>query len=187
MTTPLNLHESPAAGFDEPFELLAACHGRVQRMLDLLGRLGVHLASRGCDGPARQAAQDVMRYFDLAGPAHHEDEERHVFPPLLRDGDALLVATVRQLQRDHVAMGLQWSSVRADLQAVVSGQWQWSGAAPAHWGAFAGLYAGHIRIEEDRVYPAARGRLDAAQQADMGGEMAQRRGAGRNGPAVPRA
>ncbi len=178
MTTPLNLHDSPAAGFDEPFELLLACHGRVQRMLDLLGRLGVHLARHGCDGPARQAAQDVTRYFDLAGPAHHEDEERHVFPPLLRDGDAHLLVVVRQLQRDHVAMGLQWAAVRADLQDVVEGRWQPGTAVPARWGAFAELYAGHIRLEDERVYPAARGRLDAAQQAAMGREMAQRRGAG---------
>ena len=97
MTSPLTLHVGPAAGFDQPFEMLAACHERAARMLDLLARLLPHLASQGCDEQARQAARDVMRYFDLAGPAHHEDEERHVFPLLQASPDPAaqaLVATI---------------------------------------------------------------------------------------------
>jgi hypothetical protein len=49
MTSPLTLHASPAAGFDEPFEMLAGCHDRVQRMVDLLERLAGHLPRHGCD------------------------------------------------------------------------------------------------------------------------------------------
>lgn len=43
MSTPTILHAAPAAGFDEPFEMLTACHGRVDRMLALLQRLATHL------------------------------------------------------------------------------------------------------------------------------------------------
>ena len=71
---------APAAGLDAPFEMLAACHDRVVRMLALQARLRQHLQDKGCDEPARQAARDVMRYFDLAAPLHHQDEELHVFP-----------------------------------------------------------------------------------------------------------
>ncbi|MCB1958559.1 MAG: hemerythrin domain-containing protein, partial [Rhodocyclaceae bacterium] len=78
MSTPLM--PTPGAGFDQPFELLSACHDRVQRSLDLLRRLQDHLAIHGADGQAQDAARDVLRYFDIAAPLHHDDEERHIFP-----------------------------------------------------------------------------------------------------------
>lgn len=177
-TSPLNLHRSPAAGFDEPFEMLLACHERVQRMLALLLRLAGHLAAQGADGPARQAARDVMRYFDLAGPAHHEDEERHLFPLLLARGDADTRALVHRLQQDHVAMGAQWQAVRADLVEIEAGHWPPAQAAAVlpRWQAYAALYAAHIEAEEGRAYPAARPLLPAPALRVMGQEMAQRRG-----------
>jgi hypothetical protein len=61
-------HRAPSAGFEAPFEILAACHERVERMLALIQRLQQHLQDTGCDDSARQAARDVMRYFDLAAP-----------------------------------------------------------------------------------------------------------------------
>ena len=102
---------SPAVGFEQPFEMLHACHDRVQRMLGLLQRLRAYLQERPCDDVARQAARDVMRYFDQAAPLHHEDEELHVFPPLLAQGSPELVALVRQLQRDHVCMAADWADL----------------------------------------------------------------------------
>ncbi|MDP2006579.1 MAG: hemerythrin domain-containing protein [Rubrivivax sp.] len=178
-TIPLNLHRSPAAGFDEPFEMLLACHERVQHMLALLLRLGAHLREHGVDESARQAARDVMRYFDQAGPAHHEDEERHLFPLLLAQGEPDIIAVVRRLQQDHQAMTVQWRTVRADLQTIADGAWQVAQAATTapRWQTYADLYAGHIAAEEGQAYPAARPLLPAAAQRVMGQEMAQRRGA----------
>ncbi|AVO48995.1 hypothetical protein C6568_06825 [Melaminivora suipulveris] len=64
---------APGAGFDEPFAMLDACHERVRRSLDLLERLRAYLPDKGCDDSARQAARDVLRYFDIAAPLRHED------------------------------------------------------------------------------------------------------------------
>ncbi|RZI95944.1 MAG: hemerythrin domain-containing protein, partial [Rubrivivax sp.] len=88
-------HRAPAAGFEAPFEMLGACHERVERMLALLARLQQHVLARGWDESVASAARDVMRYFDLAAPLHHEDEERHVFPPLLAGDDAVLRRVVQ--------------------------------------------------------------------------------------------
>lgn len=176
MTSILNLHAAPAAGFDEPFEMLAACHQRVARMLGLLERLAAHLAAKGCDDSARRAAQDVMRYFDLASPAHHEDEERHVFPALLATGQPALRALVQRLQQDHRAMAAQWQAVRADLLLVAAGDRSGNDAA-ARWAAFASAYRGHIAAEEGQAFPVAQPLLDANTLTAMGREMAQRRGA----------
>jgi hemerythrin-like domain-containing protein len=172
MTASISLHPAPSAGFDEPFEMLLACHERVERLLGLLERLAMHLAKAGADEQARQAATDVLRYFDLAGPAHHEDEERHVFPALRALGEPMLDTLVDRLQRDHVAMAESWAVLRLSLQAVAGG------ALPEpepDWPAFATLYRDHIAVEEAAAYPAARLALDDATQRAMGHEMAQRR------------
>lgn len=178
-TGPLPLHAAPAAGFDQPFEMLEACHERMQCSLRLLLRLAQHLSDRGPDADAAQAARDVMRYFDIAGPAHHEDEERHLFPALLAHGSADAVAVVHRLQQDHVCMSAQWPLVRGDLQEVVALRWTpaLGQAAPLRWQEYAALYESHIVIEENQAYPAARPLFNAAAAQAMGHEMAQRRGA----------
>src|SRR3954469_13803016 len=102
-----------AAGFEQPFEMLRACHERVERMLALLQRLREHMRTQGADEQARQAARDVMRYFDTAAPQHHLDEELHVFPALLALGDEVVSQLVRRLQQDHVQMEAQWKPARA--------------------------------------------------------------------------
>ena len=178
MNIPITLHRSPAAGFDQPFEMLAACHERVERMLVLLLKLADHLPTHGADDQARSAAHDVMRYFDIAGPAHHEDEERHVFPTLLKQPGAPLRPLVRRLQAEHHAMTQQWQAVRADLAAVEAGQGELLAETLARWQAFAALYRGHIDAEDGQAYLAAQARLDDAALAGMGREMATRRGAG---------
>ena len=73
---------SPGVGFEQPFEMLDACHDRVKRSLQLLVDLRKYLQTKGCDDSARQAARDVQRYFDIAAPLHHQDEELHIFPAL---------------------------------------------------------------------------------------------------------
>lgn len=172
----IGLHPGPAAGFDEPFEMLEACHQRVQRMLGLLGRLAAHLPQHGADESARQAARDVMRYFDLAGPAHHEDEERHILPRLQALGHAALA---ERLHADHVRMARAWTALRADLQSVAEGRPPAS-AEPAawtqRWRDYAVFYEGHIRAEEQEAYPAVRAALAPADAPAMGREMASRRG-----------
>jgi len=168
---------SPGAGFDQPFELLDACHDRVRRSLDLLARLRAYLRDKGCDDSARQAARDVLRYFDIAAPLHHEDEELHVFPPLLAGGDAALTALVQQLQQDHVRMAERWAGARGALLDMAEARTDaFTPEQQAALDAFNACYADHLRHEDDSIYPAARALLGMDIQQAMGREMAARRG-----------
>ena len=63
-----------AADFDDPFEILEACHARIARMLRTLERLPAHVSAHGVDDEAREAIARVRRYFELAAPDHHADE-----------------------------------------------------------------------------------------------------------------
>ena len=174
MTSVIDLHAGPAAGFDQPFEMLGACHQRVERMLDRLERLLPHLAARGADAQAREAACDVMRYFDTAAPHHHEDEERHVLPLLRERGHAALAERVLQ---EHRVMAAAWAGVRAVLVELAQGRWLADQeAVAADWRAFGGLYREHIALEENQAFPLARALIGAEDLRAMAGEMAHRRG-----------
>ena len=109
--------QSPAVGFEQPFEMLQACHERVQRSLDLLRRLTAHIDAHGHDAASRSAAADVLRYFDLAAPLHHEDEELHVFPALAASPDAGVRQAIATLRDDHRRMAERWARARLVLLA----------------------------------------------------------------------
>lgn len=172
--------QSPGAGFEAPFEMLGACHERVERMLALLARLQQHLLAHGRDDAARQAARDVMRYFDLAAPLHHQDEELHVFPPLLAGPDPALRALVQRLLQDHRDMEDAWPAARSVLQAVAdSPAADWTPLDPGRSAAldrFAALYGRHLADEDQLAYPAAQALLTGDALRAMSQDMMQRRG-----------
>lgn len=178
MVSPLVLHAPPAVGFELPFEMLGACHERVERTLRLLERLAQHLQAQGEVGPAQSAARDILRYFDLAAPLHHEDEEKHVFPPLIAGPDPAVAALARALQQEHGQLAQAWQALRVDLQQVgqATSPWPLSESGAQTWQAFADQYRAHLQREDQLVYPVAQALLDAPTCALMGREMAARRG-----------
>ena len=182
-TLPVSLpgHRPLAAGLEAPFEMLAACHERVERMLALQTKLQQHLLDKGCDEPARQAARDVMRYFDLAAPLHHQDEELHVFPPLLAGADAALRMLAERLINDHRQMEAAWIAARNVLQAIADSRpdADWRALTPAQADAlnqFAALYEQHLADENGAAYPAAQAALPLEAVQAMSEDMMQRRG-----------
>ncbi len=150
--------------------MLAACHERVQRSLDLLRRLHAHVLERGVDAQARDAAADVLRYFDKAGPAHHEDEERHVLPRLRAAG---LADMADRLHADHGEMTRLWAQLREPLLA-----WTRNESADLDETSllhYIDLYDAHMAIEDGQAFAAARAGLLEDSLAAVGNEMASRR------------
>ncbi|MCX7255791.1 MAG: hemerythrin domain-containing protein [Polaromonas sp.] len=161
--------------------MLAACHERVERMLALQARLQQHLRDKGYDEPARQAARDVMRYFDMAAPLHHQDEELHVFPPLLAGADAALRTLAERLINEHRQMEAAWIPARSVLQSIADSRpdADWRALTPAQADAlnqFAALYAQHLADENGIAYPAAQAALPLEAVQAMSEDMMQRRG-----------
>lgn len=169
--------ESPAAGFDQPFALLLGCHARIERMDRLLARLLAHLRRHGCDAEAMQAAAKVLRYFDVAAPLHHEDEELHVFPLLRQAGGAEWLPLLAGLEADHCELASLWQELRPWLRQVEAGSGSAAGPAVADAAArFSVLHAAHIALENTRIFPAAQSLAGPALLAAMGRGMAARRG-----------
>ena len=164
-------------GFEEPFEMLHACHERVDRMLHLLQKLRSHVRANGTDEQVREAARDIMRYFDKAAPQHHLDEEMHVFPTLVGTQDERMIRLVARLQRDHQQMAARWVKARSLLEEIESGvRSRFNEADDKVLDDFAGHYADHIKAEEELAYPAANGAMDEKRIEEMSRDMMARRG-----------
>ena len=163
--------------FDDPLAMLHACHDRIEAHCTTLEKLVEYLPLHGCDSAARQAAANILRYFDTASPNHHADEERDLFPLLRANShspEAIeLAALLESLLAEHRLMEQAWQNVRAGLVAITTG----SGMTldkPAV-SDFVALYRSHIETENSRLLPLANILLTPAQLTSLGETMAARR------------
>ena len=169
--------EAAAPGFDDPLGMLSACHGRIERQLATLDRLQRHLPEHGCDTDARAAARGILKYFDTAAPNHHADEEASVFPRLGATLPGRADALLADLERDHRTLAANWRHLRPLLASIAAG-------ARANLSAkqvadVRAAYTAHIAKEESDLIPLAAQTLGSAALADIGREMAARRGVDR--------
>ena len=114
------------AGFGDPIEMLFACHRRIEHHLATLERLQAHVTARGVDVEASGAARAILHYFAKAAEAHHEDEEKDVFPLLqLRipsGADKASFHVLRErLETEHGRVAAQWTRLRKPLEAIADG------------------------------------------------------------------
>jgi hemerythrin-like domain-containing protein len=166
------------AGFDDPLEMLLACHRRIERQLESVKRLRAHIASSGVDAEASSAAQAILKYFLGAAPNHHADEELDLFPLLERritdPGErARFHAFREQLEADHRELAAAWSRLRKPLEAIGEGLVRILPEDDVH--AFAAGYAHHIVTEETALRQFFPRWLDDADRAALGRAMAARR------------
>jgi len=171
---PTDLRTWPAS--IDGFEVLDACHQRILFTLEMLEVLLVRLEVHGSNDAARAMASEIVEVLSTVAPQHHEDEERHLFPSLLANGDERLVQNVLRLQQDHHWMDVDWRELRPLLAAVANGQ---SGfdldQLREESQIFIALSRDHIVLEETVIYPEARERMDEAERRTMGRQMATRR------------
>ena len=162
---------SPAPTFDDPIELLVACHDKVRRFTDLMERLHTHVAAAGADREAADAARAILRYFDLAAPLHHADEDEDLYPALRSLGRAALDAALDEISAEHARLDHRWQALRPWLQAVSQGR-----ATDTHTdvSGFAQAYRVHAAREEAEIYPQARA-LSPDRLSALGRSMASRR------------
>jgi len=175
---------------DDPMALLLACHDKVRRFADLLLRLQQHAAVHGRDAQARDAAWSVLRYFEVAAPLHHADEDEDLYPALLALGDAGASARIQVLSEEHAVLTALWQQLAPWLRHLAAEGDQDGGvdvgaasdraAADAGTTAsdtardFAARYLAHAEAEEREVYPLA-ARLSADTLARIAQAMVARR------------
>ena len=170
--------DAPSAGFEAPLEMLSACHGRVERQCQTMLRLAPHLAANGPDQAAREAAQNVMRYFDTSAKHHHADEEADLFPALLQAAPDAELVRLRELlaalRAQHRELERAWAGLRRKLEGIPLGTTRELDANEV--GRMVELYRLHIAREEAELLPLATRLLGDAQLDVVGRAMRVRRG-----------
>jgi hemerythrin-like domain-containing protein len=168
--------DQPVATFDDPIEMLSVCHGRMQHSLDTLRRLEAFLGTRGASEETASAAASILRYFDIAAPLHHQDEDEDVYPALracVAEDDPLRL-TLDELHEEHQKLDELWAFLRVDLQSIAAGDAvQLDGLLVRQ---FRDATQRHLAIEDSIVLPYAQRLLPADVRQAAGRAMARRRG-----------
>ena len=167
--------------FDLPVEILTLCHEKVRRFALLTDKLHAHIAQHGADDVAAQAAQKVLRYFNIAAPLHHDDEDMDVYPALLAlsedafqgDQKKVLAAAIHRLQDEHTELASLWADVRQWLEQIEQKK---AASPPDTLKQFIQAYPQHADCEEAEIYPFIE-LLEPHTLQEIGTRMAQRRGA----------
>jgi hemerythrin-like domain-containing protein len=166
------------AGFDDPLEMLFACHRRIEKQLETLKRLRAHIETNGVDAEASVAAQAVLRYFQKAAVNHHEDEEQDLFPLLeQRIGDPGEKARFghfrARLLEDHRNLEAAWHRLKRPLEGIAEGLTRTLPAAEVQ--AYVDAYTHHILAEEQALQEFCTRWLAEADLRELGRSMAARR------------
>ena len=176
---PIQIGQKPESGFDNPLGLLSDCHRRIERFLDLLVRLCATREGAFMTPPDILAMEKALQYFRESAPKHTADEEESLFPRLRKapSGQAALKC-MENLETDHATaardhgtvdvLGRRWIE-RGSLRDVELLQMKHALQRLSH------LYARHIQIEDQKLFPLAAQVLPPEALAEVGREMAERR------------
>jgi hemerythrin-like domain-containing protein len=168
------LDSASAPSFDNPLEMLLACHGKIQTQCATLSKLLQYLPSHGCDAQAQQAAQAILRYFDTAGQDHHDDEEQDLFPRLLATPNEEMHELIARLLDEHKLLDTAWQQLRPLLLAIAEGRATELDIQSVEY--FITVYGRHISLENAQLLPQVAKLLDPIQLEALGRSMAARRG-----------
>ncbi len=161
--------------FRHPIEFLFKEH---DRLLEILATL--ELLAHDCTADrAPENAALVLGYLEHEMPLHIADEEEDLFPLLTRRcaPEDEIDELVALLSSEHETDENHYLALLAPLRAIVNGRPPPNPmrfAADAR--AFAVLQRRHLGWENGTVLPLARRRLTAADMAELGRKMAERRG-----------
>ncbi len=165
--------------FDDPFDMLTLCHEKVRRFAALTGKLKTHVEHHGADDAASQAATSILRYFNLAAPLHHADEEQDVYPALRQhlpeepsDTRRIeLERAINDLEAEHAHLADLWDAVRIWLEQLEHKKYV---QPPECVPEFVMAYPHHADREEREIYPFAVV-LSLTEREQLGLRMVNRR------------
>jgi hypothetical protein len=145
----------PAAPHDAPLGDFSRCHLGIVSQLESFSELPALL---GAAAQSRVVAQGTLDLFKDGVFAHHADEEKELFPAVLRSAqpgeEADLVQSMTQrLINEHRSIEAQWKLLEPQVRAAARGK-----PASLEPGAVEQLvvdYLGHARFEEEHFLPMA--------------------------------
>ncbi len=167
----------PDSGFDDPLGMLKDCHRRIEMFFGILCRVAERGESGSLNDEEQTAVQAALHYFREGGQRHTADEEESLFPRL-KDSRAPGFDALDRLEDDHRDANKLHAAVERLFSAwiasgSISPEDRQSLLSTAH--RLRTLYTGHIRVEEEIVFPYAARVLDSGRIREIGTEFRTRR------------
>ena len=167
----LNLEPQKFVTWDEPIEMLYACHGKVKNFCRQLQLLPDYLDKNGVNQAVKNDVQQILNYFNQSAPLHHDDEEKDFFPALIKQRPEAQT-DVDLLELQHIELHRNWDELSAQLVALLNGDIQQIDRALIQ--RFVAGYDQHIAIEEP-LFELGREHLSQEELNSIGQIMADRR------------
>ncbi|MFQ1023381.1 hemerythrin domain-containing protein [Avibacterium paragallinarum] len=167
----LNLQPQQFASWNEPIEMLYACHGKVKMFCRQLNILPSYLEKNGNIQAVQKDVQQILNYFNIAAPLHHDDEEKDFFPALLKHYPQAK-AEVEQLESQHESLHQNWAALSAQLEALLNEEITHISLDLIE--NFIAGYDNHIAIEEP-LFELGKQHIPQTELAAMGEVMRERR------------
>ncbi len=168
----------PDSGFDDPLGMLKDCHRRIENFLRVLCAVAGDDAGAALGEEKQRAVEAALVYFRVGGVRHMRDEEESLFPRLQRAAGAESLEPLRRLEVEH----READRLHADVERLFT-EWLERGALQAEEAdalraateRLRDLYAEHIWLEEEMVFPRAAEVLGGEAIAEIGAEFRARR------------
>lgn len=166
-----NLEPKNLVTWNEPIEMLYACHGKVKQFCRQLQLLPDYLTKNGVNQAVKNDVQQILNYFNHSAPLHHDDEEKDFFPALIKHLPDVQNA-VDELENQHEALHQNWAELKAQLEGLLAGERVQIDVVLIQ--RFVDGYDSHIAIEEP-LFELGREHLMQEELNSMGEIMANRR------------
>lgn len=126
---------------DVTHQLVQHFIAELQDMLDDLGA--------GTLSPQQSNVLDkIVVFFDQEMKDHHREEEGHVFPLLLSQGNPALSEKVRVLQADHDELRIGWRKLKSCIQQAQTASPVDAQALHTSFDQYSTCFARHLALEE---------------------------------------
>ena len=175
----IQIGAKPDSGFDDPIGMLKDCHRRIEQFLHVLCLVVDRAPGRALTEDEANAVKSALIYFRVGGQRHTADEEQSLFPRMRADqAAAAAVGEIEKLESDHRHADDLHLAVEKLYTGWVEGRIP-SPEDEQHLREVTQrlkqLYEGHIRIEENLVFPRAAESLNHETLAAIGQEFRARR------------
>jgi hemerythrin-like domain-containing protein len=175
----IQIGAKPDAGFDNPIGMLKDCHRRIEQFLHVLCLVVDRAPGRPLTEEEAGAVKSALHYFRVGGQRHTADEEQSLFPRMRAERTtASALKEIDALEADHRIADDLHAAVENLYEAWLQGKTLNSEELEqlrAKTERLKQLYEGHIRIEENLIFPSAAEGLDGNTLAQMGEEFRARR------------
>lgn len=171
----IQIGSKPDSGFDDPIGMLKDCHRRIEHFLGVLCLVAERAGNHPATAEERQAVEAALHYFHVGGRRHTADEEESLFPRLIAQG---ATADIEHLEHDHG----EAETLHSEIEQLYSA---WFNAATltaidqdqllSATNKLRALYAAHIALEDNIVFPRAAEVLAATEIQTIGDEFRARR------------